>query len=308
MDDNFAAVLAAGLHLVAIPNVNGQPVKAPQGISAIGWNKLKSPSNPNGYSNNPDDFKNCDDCNFGLAHLPSRTMALDIDDLNRCLALFDDVGLPLTDWLKDPSALRVQSGKANRDKLIYRLPVGVDSFITRQFSIDKVMLFELRNSSRQGTTLQDVILGKHPEMLSDYKIIGDINNIPEMPPELLSVALHWDDWRVCFDSALGIAEHPKIPLKKPLDGEDLAGFRNPIAEFNQSNTVREVLLRNGYKYVGKDRFIRPDSTSKAPAVVILNNCSDGVERVFSFGGDDLNDGYAHDAFDCFRLLECGGNW
>ena len=34
----------------------------------------------------------------------------------------------------------------------------------------------------------------------------------------------------------------------------------------------------------------------------------GIERVFSHGGDVLNDGFAHDAFDCMRLLEYGGNF
>jgi hypothetical protein len=60
--------------------------------------------------------------------------------------------------------------------------------------------------------------------------------------------------------------------------------------------------------MGKDRYIRPNSESKAPGVVILRNCADGIERAFSHGGDDLNDGFSHDAFDVFRLLECGGEW
>jgi hypothetical protein len=59
--------------------------------------------------------------------------------------------------------------------------------------------------------------------------------------------------------------------------------------------------------MGKDRYIRPSSESKAPGVVIMRNCADGIERAFSHGGDVLNDSYAHDAFDCFRLLERGGD-
>ena len=54
--------------------------------------------------------------------------------------------------------------------------------------------------------------------------------------------------------------------------------------------------------------IRPGSESKAPGGVIMRNCADGIERVFSHGGDALNDGFAHDAFDCYRLLECGSDY
>jgi hypothetical protein len=34
---------------------------------------------------------------------------------------------------------------------------------------------------------------------------------------------------------------------------------------------------------------------------------DGIERVKSWHNDTLNDGKTHDAFDCYRLLECGGS-
>ena len=43
----------ASLYLIEIPPKNGKPSKSPSG----GWNKPKSDCNPNGYSNNPDDFE-----------------------------------------------------------------------------------------------------------------------------------------------------------------------------------------------------------------------------------------------------------
>ena len=39
----------------------------------------------------------------------------------------------------------------------------------------------------------------------------------------------------------------------------------------------------------------------------MSDCHDGIERIYSHGGDVLNDGYVHDAFDCFRLLLWGGD-
>ncbi len=97
--------------------------------------------------------------------------------------------------------------------------------------------------------------------------------------------------------------NPRIPLKS----ESIKGSRNPIEEFNQAHSVHEVLVRNGYTQKG-DRYLRPNSASKIPGVVILRNCADGVERAFSHGGDALNDGYAHDAFDIYQLLECEGDF
>ncbi|SDI00012.1 YfjI family protein [Nitrosomonas sp. Nm132] len=76
-----------------------------------------------------------------------------------------------------------------------------------------------------------------------------------------------------------------------------------INSFNQSFSVGKVLERNGYKAVG-DRWLHPNSQSGVPGVQLCSNSS----SVFSHGSDVLNDGYAHDAFDCYRLLECGGDW
>ena len=87
---------------------------------------------------------------------------------------------------------------------------------------------------------------------------------------------------------------------------------NPIVLFNNHWQDPFMYLQTqGYKCeitpVGP-RMLRPGSESKTPGVSFCTKCKDGVFRVYSFGGDALNDGYAHDAFDCFRLLECGGDF
>jgi hypothetical protein len=60
------------------------------------------------------------------------------------------------------------------------------------------------------------------------------------------------------------------------------------------------LIRNGYKQQGK-RYLHPNSASKIAGVRILER------GAFSDSNDALNDGRCHDAFDCYRLLECGGD-
>ncbi|MEI7841242.1 MAG: hypothetical protein WCJ11_12160 [Methylococcaceae bacterium] len=76
---------------------------------------------------------------------------------------------------------------------------------------------------------------------------------------------------------------------------------NPIEAFNASFSVHDVLIRNGYKQQGK-RYLHPNSASKIAGVRILD-----TGRAYSDSSDSLNDGKSHDAFDCYRLLECGGD-
>lgn len=292
---------AAGLYLVPIPPHNGNPSKAP---IAKGWNQPRSLNNPDGYSAHADDFKHCDGFNFGLYHGASQTLALDLDDVELAARIFEDTAnFQLSAWLTDEARAEIKSPKANRGKLLFKLPALAKPVGLRQFKHAGKVVFELRCGN-----CQDVIIGQHPEG-GAYQFIGNPAAIPPIPDVLLNMLQHWQDWKPCFDSALGMDALPaKIQPRKPQAGENLPGRRNPIEEFNQAKGVQDVLLANGYIPSGSDRFIRPGSESKAPGVMLLGNCSDGVERIFSHGGDALNDGYAHDAFDCFRLLECGGDF
>lgn len=303
LDKQIKKLCDAGLFLVPIPPVDGKPSKAPKGMESKGWNKSKSNDNPNGYSNDPIDFQHCEGFNIGLFHGASNTIALDIDNLEITQQIFEDTtDIQIPDWLNDDLRFEIKSPKPNRGKLIFRLPAGIEVSLKKLKHNDE-MIFELRCGN-----CQDVIHGQHPEG-GKYQIFGNPASIPDAPAILLDMLLHWDDWKLVFDSVLNIdAEQPKYKHHKAQQGENIKGWRNPIAEFNQSYSCADVLIRNSYKPAGKNRFIRPDSSSKAAGVVILNNCADGVQRVFSHGGDDLNDGFAHDAFDCFRILEHGGKW
>ncbi len=290
----------AGLYLLPIPPRDGKPSKAPR----AGWNHPRTNENRNGYSDKAPDFANCTGDNFGLYHGASGTLALDLDNLELAQKIFDEVtDLALPDWLKNDARAEIKSPKANRGKLLFKLPIGFIHAGLRQLKYRKKVIFELRSGN-----CQDVIYGQHPEG-GNYEFIGNPAAIPEAPAVLLDILSHWDDWKPCFDSVLGIEqEQPKIAPRPLQQGVNITGWRDPIHEFNQAYAVEDVLTRNGYKQVAPDRFIRPDSSSKAPGIKILRKCVDGVVRVFSFGGDALNDGYAHDAFDVMRLLEFAGEW
>jgi len=86
----------------------------------------------------------------------------------------------------------------------------------------------------------------------------------------------------------------------------LDGQVDVIDAFNKQNTCEDVLVRNGYTKRG-NRYLRPGSETGVAAVQYCENCKDGVERVYSHGSDILNDGKAHDAFDCHLKLECASD-
>lgn len=301
MQPEINKLCAANLFLVPIPPDHGKPSKAPR---TKGWNLPRAANNPDGYSKNPGDFIRCNSFNFGLYHGASITLALDLDDLALARKVFEELtDFQLLDWLENDQRVEVKSPKSNRGKLLFKLPPDFSGAGLRQLKYFGKVILDLRSGN-----CQDVVHGKHPEG-GDYQLIGNPEAIPLAPPVLLDMLNHWDDWKPCFDSVLGIEQtSPTITSQRPQQGEKPNGWRDPIQAYNQSTSVKSVLLSNGYRQIGKDRFIRPNSESKAPGVVVMHNCADGIERIYSHGGDALNDGFAHDAFDCYRLLECAGDF
>ncbi|MDU7556420.1 MAG: AAA family ATPase [Pseudomonas sp.] len=80
-----------------------------------------------------------------------------------------------------------------------------------------------------------------------------------------------------------------------------------IDAFNAQEGVGPILEGYGYTPQRGGRWLWEGSTTGAAGVRLLPDEGKG-ERVYSsHGGDPLNDGHAHDAFDCFRILEHGGN-
>jgi len=143
---------------------------------------------------------------------------------------------------------------------------------------------------------------------------------PRCPQERLHLfkSFHYLDGAVldagqwCSDY---LAKHPAPaaePKPKKSTAERIKASQNkidPIRLFNNHwKSPVNYLLTQGYKPKGS-RLLHPLSQSGVPNVQVCKNCNDGVERVFSHGGSDpLSDSYAHDAFDCFAILEHGGDF
>jgi len=92
--------------------------------------------------------------------------------------------------------------------------------------------------------------------------------------------------------------------EKRLPGQ--IGGREVIDSFNDAHDVRSILRSHGYRAVG-GRFLSPFSQSGMAGTVILT-AEDGKERAYSHGTSDVLAGkHAHDAFDCYAMLEHSGD-
>jgi P4 family phage/plasmid primase-like protien len=132
--------------------------------------------------------------NVGLAHAYSTpvTCTIDIDDLVRATGMFLEHGINLTALLEADDAVQIISGKANRAKLLYRLPQNVLPLSTVQKEEGSVMVFELRCATKDGATVQDVLPPSvHPEMGCEYAWggKGDYRELPTLPESLLTLWL-----------------------------------------------------------------------------------------------------------------------
>ena len=151
----------------------------------------------------------------------------------------------------------------------------------------------------QYTRLQKNLINRY----GSDKVINDARRLLRLPytwnckyeePHLVTVVKHNTGKHKIMDVAV-----PEIETHEIID----IPFSDPVIDlFNKQNEISTILLRNNYEQKG-ERFLAPESTSGVPGVSILDNA------VFSHQSScPLNDEKKHDAFDCMRILEHGGDW
>lgn len=166
--------ISHGLSLCAIP-------PGTKGPTTTGWNLKENTLTstiviPEGYG-------------LGLCHAYSGTMALDIDSMEMATTMLEAAGVDLQALLNAPDAVKVNSGRPGRGKLIYRVPAIIGPLRTKKISIDKQVIYELRCATADGLTMQDCIYPTiHPDTGKQYQWEGDWKNLPTIPTELLN---HW---------------------------------------------------------------------------------------------------------------------
>ena len=97
-------------------------------------------------------------------------------------------GIDLQALLSDPASVHIRSGKAGRDKLLFRTPMGLP-VQTVQVRDGKGMIYELRCADQGGGSVQDVLpvaTHCHPDTGKPYQWQGDYNAIPMIPDALMT--------------------------------------------------------------------------------------------------------------------------
>ena len=133
--------------------------------------------------------------NVGLAHAyctPRPTAALDIDDHKAAFEWLFQRGVDLQTLMDAPDAVRIESGRQNRAKLLFVLPQSVTAMPSVQVLEPDTakVLFELRCASRNGKTMQDVLPPSiHPETGKPYQWAGGghFAKLPILPNCLLAI-------------------------------------------------------------------------------------------------------------------------
>ncbi len=176
--DTLRDYIRAGLVLVPIP----AGLKGPRGK---GWNlRTRCWAKPGQV---PDTYTG----NVGLAHAYAGTCALDIDNAELAGPALAALGIDLAALLTAPDAVHIRSGRAGRDKLLFRLREPLPS-INRSAADG----FELRCAASNGCTVQDVLPPSiHPDTGKPYQWQGDWRAIPDIPADLLAL------WHRLLDGA-----------------------------------------------------------------------------------------------------------
>jgi putative DNA primase/helicase len=123
---------------------------------------------------------------------------------------------------------------------------------------------------------------------------------PPLPDRLLEI---WQDWEATNRTIRALCPWapPPPPPSEPKPRREYNG-PSVIEAFNAAHDVTALLESHGYQKRGK-RFIAPDS-GHAPGVSLLDN-----GKIYCHHqGDVLASEHALDAFDCFRLLDFGGDY
>ena len=99
--------------------------------------------------------------------------------------------------------------------------------------------------------------------------------------------------------------------KRAQQPPSLANGKSAIDAFNAQFSIASLLEPHGYKRHRGKKYLSPNSTSGVAGVVILDDPTTGKERVYSHhspDSDPLANGFAHDAFSVFTVLEHGGDF
>ena len=265
--------------------------------------KGKKPFQDKWEQNPVTDLNLFDHNGIGLIHGLSGTCTLDIDNIEHTQIALEAVGLNLALLMRE--GVRIESGRMNRSKLIYKAPQGIElkrhalNWVNEVNPKESDVVFELR-----GGMTQDVLPPSiHPDTNKPYVWCGDWTQLPELPIELLNIWTQWDIAKDVLKSACPwhVDKEDYKAQSAPLRVFS-GGDNDVIGAFNQRMGLIGLLENYGYRRITKTRMLSPHSKSKLAGCVLLTG--EVVDKVYiHHASDPLGDGYAHSAFGVFLYYQ-----
>lgn len=239
---------------------------------------------------------------IGLIHGLSGTCTLDIDNIEHTQIALEAVGLNLADLMRD--GVRIESGRLNRSKLIFKAPAGIElkrhalNWPSEHNQKESDVVFELR-----GGLTQDVLPPSiHPDTNQPYVWVGDWSNLPTLPPELLNIWTQWDIAKDVLKSACPWHIEKEDYKAQSAPVRVFSSDNDVIGTFNKRMPLASILGNYGYKRITKTRLLSPHSKSKLAGCILLSG--EGVDKVYiHHASDPLGDGYAHTAFGVYLYYQ-----
>ena len=264
--------------------------------------KGKKPFQDKWEQNPVTDLNLFDHNGIGLIHGLSGTCTLDIDNIEHTQIALEAVGLNLAELMRE--GVRIESGRLNRSKLIYRAPLGVElkrhalNWVNELNPKESDVVFELR-----GGMTQDVLPPSiHPDTNKPYVWAGDWTNLPELPLELLNIWTQWDIAKDVLKSACPWHVEKEDYKAQSAPVRVFSSDNDVIGTFNKKMPLASILGNYGYKRITKTRLLSPHSKSKLAGCILLTG--DGVDKVYiHHASDPLGDGYAHTAFGVYLYYQ-----
>lgn len=185
---------------------------------------------------------------LGLAHAWSGTCAFDIDDFFATIDWFQEHGIDVAVLLQHPAAVKIDSGRQNRAKLLYRLPDGVSPPLTiKHLMPNGATMFELRCANSSGNSVHCVLPPSiHPDTGKPYKWVGDWHNIPVIPEELLSV---WSSLIANHQRRTG--DRPKAVSPEDLSDQTLIDLDSALATIPADSRETWIAVGHALKGLGE---------------------------------------------------------
>ena len=239
---------------------------------------------------------------IGLIHGLSGTCTLDIDNIEYSQIALAAVGIDLAALMAE--GVRIESGRENRSKLLFKAPVGVElkrhalNWTKEDNPKESDVVFELR-----GGFTQDVLPPSiHPETGQPYFWVGDWQQLPELPPELLNIWTQWDIAKDVLKSACPWHIEKDDYKAQSAPVRVFSSDNDVIGTFNKRMPLASILGNYGYKRITKTRLLSPHSKSKLAGCILLTGGD--VDKVYiHHASDPLSDGYAHTAFGVYLYYQ-----